>query len=84
MPKAKLKSINGARVKFCAHDGWFPADIYVIEGAAVVRAVGKITPDNLHRPATDATHHVVDWPNPTFWRPELGVLVVPVAQCKVL
>jgi hypothetical protein len=29
-----------------------------------------------------ATHHVVDFPSSGFWRPDLGVFVVPEDQVK--
>ncbi|MDP2662037.1 MAG: hypothetical protein Q8R28_15035 [Dehalococcoidia bacterium] len=70
----------GARVRYCGHDGWFMADIYVIEGASVVRANGPITPGKLNRPGEGATHHLMDYPTPGFWRPDLGMFVVPSRQ----
>ena len=86
--KAKeLTSRSGAVVQFCGHRGTFLADILIIEGAAVVRASGPITMQNLDRDSqryAAATHHVSDFPNGGFWRPELGVLVVPAEQVTVL
>lgn len=72
MSKAKI----GAEVAYCGHDGWFVADIYLIEGANVVRATGPVTPEKLNRPAAEATHHLSDHLG-GFWRPDLGVFVVP-------
>lgn len=70
----------GARVHYCGHDGTFAADLYEIEGAVVVRANGPLRLDALDRPARNATHHLSDFPVPGFWRPDLGVFVVPAAQ----
>lgn len=74
----------GARVAFGGHDGWFVADIFRVGGANVVRASGKIEASKLNRPATGATHHVSDFPLAGFWRPDLGVLVVPENQVRQL
>jgi hypothetical protein len=73
----------GAIVQFCGHNGCFIADIYEIEGANVVRASGPVTAANLDRRAVP-THHVSDFPKPGFWRPELGVFVVPKRQVREL
>jgi hypothetical protein len=35
----------------------------------------------LERPAHNPTHQIMDGPEPCWWRPDLGVFVVPVAQC---
>lgn len=70
----------GARVQFCGHDATFIADIYRVEGANVVRAVGPVNDKTLNRPGVDATHHLVDFPSAGFWRPDLGVFVVPERQ----
>lgn len=72
----------GARVHYCGHNGYFIADLFEIEGATVVRANVPVTGDNLLRPAEGVTHHVSDHPDPGFWRPDLGVFVVPKAQVK--
>lgn len=72
----------GARVHYCGHDGTFAADLYEIEGAVVVRASAPVTPGDLDRPARDATHHLSDFPAAGFWRPDLGVFVVPAAQVR--
>lgn len=68
-----------AKVQYCGHDGWFIADIFEVGDAVVVRANGPITPANIIR-NDEATHHVSDFPKMGFWRPELGVLVVPKKQ----
>jgi hypothetical protein len=83
----KPASRVAALVQFCGHRGTFVADISVVAGAAVVRASGPITMENLNRDPTRyalATHHVADFPGEGFWRPELGVLVVPAEQVTVL
>lgn len=71
-----------AKVRYCGHDGWFLADIYLVEGANVVRATGPVSGDNITRPAKEATHHLVDFPQGGFWRPDLGVFVVPQSQVR--
>lgn len=63
---------------FCGHNGYFLADIMQVEGAWVVRANGPVTPSNIIRQDVEqvATHHVMDMYG-GFWRPDLGVFVVP-------
>jgi hypothetical protein len=78
------KAAMGALVQFCGHDGYFLADIFVVAGANVVRASHKVTAGNITRPATGATHHLTDFPTAGFWRPELGVFVVPQDQVREL
>jgi hypothetical protein len=73
------KAASGAIVKFCGHNGCFAADIFEAAGANVVRANGPVSPANLNRKATP-THHIIDFPKSGFWRPDLGVFVVPKAQ----
>lgn len=71
----------GARVKYCNHEGWFVADILLIKCVNVVRANGPVTPSNIIRTEMDTiTHHLKDYPEAGFWRPDLGVFVVPVSQ----
>jgi hypothetical protein len=76
----------GARVNYCGHDGYFVADIHLVAGANVVRANGPVSPRNLIRPkrqkAEAPTHTMVDFPVAGFWRPDLGVFVVPKDQVK--
>ena len=81
------KAHMGAYVVYCGHAGVFVADIFEVAGANVVRANGPITADNLDRRPSSlagATHHVSDVPRKgpatNFWRPDLGVLVVPADQ----
>jgi len=73
----------GAIVQYCGHDATFIADIVTVADAVVIRANGPIE-KNLRRPARGATHHVMDFPKAGYWNPQLGVLVVPAAQVKVL
>jgi hypothetical protein len=75
---------TGARVQYCGHGGWFIADILKVAGANVVRASGEVTPGNIIRPADEATHHLIDFPDTGFWRPDLGVFVVPENQVEEL
>lgn len=80
------KAAVGARVQYCGHDGYFVADIFEVAGANVVRAGGPVTPGNLIRPAQQMskpiTHTMIDMPTAGFWRPDLGVFVVPKSQVK--
>lgn len=75
-----MRGVAGARVRYCGHDAWFIADIVDVAGATVVRATGPISGDTLNRPGTNATHHIRDFPKLGFWRPDLGVFVVPQEQ----
>ena len=72
---------TGACVLYCGHDATFRADLFEIEGAIVIRAAGPIDESRLQRPAARPTHHVTDSPRSGFWRPDLGILVVPRGQC---
>lgn len=75
------KSYIGAKVLYCGHSGTFVADIYEIAGANVVRPNGPVTMENLDRTDPDsATHHIRDFPKGGFWKPSLGVFVVPTEQ----
>jgi hypothetical protein len=75
----------GAKVMYCGHAGWFLADIFRVGNACVVRANGPIDGGKLVRGRdNEATHHVMDFPAGGFWRPELGVLVVPEKQVQEL
>lgn len=63
---------------FCGHKGYFIADVIGVGSAWVVRANGPVSADNIIRRDVDeeATHIVSDmWGG--FWRPDLGVFVVP-------
>lgn len=84
--KDKIKSVAaiGATVQYGGHDATFIADIYEIEGAAVVRATGPVTMKNVQRPAIGVTHHIIDFPKAGFWRPDLGVFVVPKDQVRII
>lgn len=76
---APRKSAIGACVRYCGHNATFVADITEVAGACVIRANGPID-KVLTRPADGETHHVSDFPVAGFWRPDLGVLVVPSSQ----
>lgn len=78
------ESAMGARVLYCGHDGYFMADIFLIAGANVVKATGKVTPDNIIRPGREATHHLSDFPQARCWSPERGIFVVPASQVRIL
>jgi hypothetical protein len=73
----------GALVEYCGHNACFVADIYEIEGVNVVRANGRVNSDSLiydRSVKEKATHRLVDFPVAGFWRPDLGVFVVPSSQ----
>lgn len=79
----------GKTVRYCGHKATFQADIFEVAGAVVVRAPAAITPNDEHGvlnrdpKAYDlASHHLEDFPHGGFWRPDLGVFVVPKAQCS--
>lgn len=77
------KSCAGARVRYCNHAGWFVADIWSVGNTNVVRANGPVTADNINRDELDRiTHHLADFPIAGFWRPDIGVFVVPQSQVK--
>lgn len=82
MAKAKM----GAVVSYCGHNGNFIADIWQVGNTNVVRASQEVTGANLIRDDRfgKATHHLSDFPKPGFWRPDLGVFVVPQKQVKEL
>lgn len=84
LPPPKTKAAVGAMVQYCGHDGVFVADIFDFSGVCVIRAPRAVTPDNILRPAEDATHHLQDYPAAGFWRPDIGVFVVPRDQLTVL
>ena len=69
----------GANVQYCGHDAHFIADIWLVGNVNVVRANGPME-KMLVRPANGVTHHLSDWPQGGFWRPDLGVFVVPEGQ----
>lgn len=75
------RSAIGAQVQFCGHDGTFIADIFEIDGVNVVRSPVPVNGGMLKRPAV-ATHTMEDFPRAGFWRPDIGVFVVPAAQVK--
>lgn len=77
------KGQTGAIVAYCGHSGSFIADIWVVGNANVVRANGPVTAANINRKAKP-THHLSDFPLPGFWRPDLGVFVVPEKQVTKL
>lgn len=86
-PPRKSKSFVGASVRYCGHHGCFVADLVQIGTAVVVRANGPVTMNNLNRTDSEfdaATHQMEDFPGQVFWRPDLGVFVVPEQNITVL
>ncbi len=81
---------TGARVHLLAYDTVFAADLFEVAGAIVVKANGPIvhgknafksTADGVTGIFGKPTHVVHDLPEPTYWAPEMGLFVVPKAQC---
>jgi len=71
----------GANVMYCGHDGWFVADIFKIGEVNVVHAGGPVSGDTLVRGENHrATHYITDMPTAGFWKPRIGVFVVPRNQ----
>lgn len=79
----KSKGRVGAIVRYCGHDATFVADVIEVGTACVVIANGDIN-ENLMRPATKASHHLVDFPKAGYWNPRKGVFVVPSDQVVLL
>lgn len=78
------KAAQGATVRYCGHKATFTADIFLVGNANVVRPDGPIdlktlnTDEEVYK--SQATHELVDFPTVGFWRPDLGVFVVPEKQ----
>jgi hypothetical protein len=72
------------RIRYCGHDAVFTADLLFIDTVVVIRHDGPLLLDTIQRPATDAAYHMSDFPNPGFWRPDIGVFVIPVNQLRSL
>ena len=69
----------GIVVAYCGHNAEIKAcDVTAVGSALVIRAPRPVTADNLSRPIKDATLHMSDHLG-GFWRPDLGVFVVPEA-----
>lgn len=78
------KASIGARVAYCGHNGWFVADIHLINGVNVVKANGPVNGGNLERDMSDVTHELVDWPRAGYWNPNIGIFVVPANQVTLV
>lgn len=78
------KSCIGAIVRYCGHKATFIADVREIGGAVVIHAAAPITDTGgLNRDPGEykfATHYIVDFPEGGFWKPRLGLFVVPENQ----
>ena len=75
----------GALVQYCGHAGTFVADIFRVGNVNVVRCLDPVTPGMLNRTnVREATHQLSDFPRAGFWRPDLGVFVVPHTQVRKL
>lgn len=74
----------GAKVLFCGHEGWFVGDVHRVGNVNVVRAAPghfPVTGDSIiRRDYKEVTHCVSDCPVNGFWRPDIGVFVVPEDQ----
>lgn len=67
----------GRTVRYCGHDASFVADITAVGTAYVVRHAGPLTMQNVTRPAGRCDVHMVESASGQFWRPDLGVFVIP-------
>ena len=77
------KPAMGARVLYCGHRGTFIADIWELGNVNIVHASREVSGENLDRDGVEAaTHHLTDFPKAGFWKPRLGVFVVPKDQVK--
>lgn len=84
-PESAGTMLIGARLMYCGHDGWFIADVIPVGDACTVRASGPVTPSNIVRGENHlATLHMVDFPGPVAWMPDLGVFVVPARNIRIL
>lgn len=84
--KCPIETKFGVIVLYCGHKGVFNADLYVVENAVVVRSNGPVTMENLCRDESRvkiATHHFSD-ASGGFWRPDLGIFVVPKSEVRCL
>lgn len=80
-----MKNVCGVSVRYCGHKASFVADITVVGEAVVVRHDGPVTMENVDRSVKSfnaAPFHLMDFPSAGFWRPDLGVFVVPKSQFK--
>lgn len=70
---------TGARVYFANYGVVAPADIFAVAGAVVVRTPARLDScSEPHDGAPEFTHTLQSEPrNEEFWRPDLGVFVVP-------
>jgi len=71
-------------VAYCGHNGWFVADIHLINGVNVVKANGPVNGGNLERDMDEVTHHLSDMPRAGYWNPNIGVFVVPASQVTLI
>jgi hypothetical protein len=80
------KSAMGANVMYCGHNGYFIADIYDLGEVNVVHARREVNPDTImrYKEFGEPTHHLSDFPKAGFWKPRMGVFVVPKSQVKEL
>lgn len=83
MAKAKI----GAVVRYCGHlNATFVADIWEIENVNVVVANGDL---NKHLARDEkqykaATHHMHGFPKAGYWKPSIGIFVLPKDQVEEL
>ncbi len=83
LPEVRKTGI-GITVAYCGHDAEIPhCDIVAVGNTLVVRANRAVTNENLSRPIKEATHHMSDHLG-GFWRPDLGVFVVPAEAVTLI
>jgi hypothetical protein len=74
----------GLMVAYGGHDAEIPyCDITQVGGGYVVRTSEPVTDRSLRRPVQHATHRLSDHLG-GFWRPDLGVFVVPEAALTLI
>jgi hypothetical protein len=74
-----IKLTAGVKVLYCGHNASFIADVWETSDCILVRANGKID-DYLERPANKPGYWLSDFPQCGFWRPDIGVFLVPKNQ----
>lgn len=69
---------TGAQVLLKNYGQTLPADIYEVGNCYVIRLnMGMWEQKAAFERETEATHAVMVWNEDVFWRPDLGVLVIP-------
>lgn len=81
------KPAMGAIVQYGGHRGTFIADIWQLGDVNIIHASREVSGETLDRDKytfDNATHHLSDFPKAGFWKPRIGVFVVPSDQVTEL